>query len=90
MEIKDHWKKNALVDEKQYLSMYKESIENMDPLLTPLEGQTLCPMILRWSSSSLSATSKAIFSVPISMLATKWLPAIVFFKRFYKNFTKRI
>ena len=28
MEIKDHWKKNALVDEKKYLSMYKESIEN--------------------------------------------------------------
>ena len=28
MEIKDHWKKNALVDEKEYLSMYKESIEN--------------------------------------------------------------
>ena len=28
MEIKDHWKKNALVDEKEYLSMYKDSIEN--------------------------------------------------------------
>ena len=28
MEIKDHWKKNALVDEKKYLSMYKDSIEN--------------------------------------------------------------
>ena len=28
MEIKDHWKKNALVDEKKYLSMYEESIEN--------------------------------------------------------------
>ena len=28
MEIKDHWKKHALVDEKKYLSMYKESIEN--------------------------------------------------------------
>jgi acetyl-CoA synthetase len=28
MEIKDHWKKNALVDEKKYLSMYKESLEN--------------------------------------------------------------
>ena len=28
MEIKDHWKKNALVDEKEYLSMYKESLEN--------------------------------------------------------------
>ena len=27
MEIKDHWKKNALVDEKEYLSMYKDSIE---------------------------------------------------------------
>ena len=28
MEIKDHWKKNALVDEKEYLSMYKDSVEN--------------------------------------------------------------
>ena len=28
MEIKDHWKKNALVDEKEYLSKYKDSIEN--------------------------------------------------------------
>ena len=28
MEIKDHWKKNALVDEEKYLSMYKDSIEN--------------------------------------------------------------
>ena len=28
MEIKDHWKKNALVDENKYLSMYKDSIEN--------------------------------------------------------------
>ena len=28
MEIKDHWKKNALVDEKKYSSMYKESLEN--------------------------------------------------------------
>ena len=28
MEIKDHWKNNALVDEKEYLSMYKESLEN--------------------------------------------------------------
>jgi len=28
MEIKDHWKKNALVDEKQYLSIYNESLEN--------------------------------------------------------------
>jgi len=28
VEIKDHWKKNALVDEKKYLSMYKDSIEN--------------------------------------------------------------
>ena len=27
MEIKDHWKKNALVDEKKYLSMYKDSVE---------------------------------------------------------------
>jgi len=28
MEIKDHWKKNAIVDEKEYLSMYKESLDN--------------------------------------------------------------
>ena len=28
MEIKDHWKKNALVDEKEYLSMYRDSVEN--------------------------------------------------------------
>ena len=28
MEIKDQWKKNALVDEKKYSSMYKESLEN--------------------------------------------------------------
>jgi len=28
MEIKNHWRKNALVDEKEYLSMYKESLEN--------------------------------------------------------------
>ena len=28
MEIKDHWKKNALVDEKKYLSMYRDSVEN--------------------------------------------------------------
>jgi len=28
VEIKDHWKKNALVDEKEYLSMYKDSVEN--------------------------------------------------------------
>ena len=27
MGTKDHWGKNALVDEKKYLSMYKESIE---------------------------------------------------------------
>ena len=56
----------------------RASMEKIDPFLTPFDGQTLCPIILRWSSSSLSATSKAIFSVPISMLATKWLPAIVF------------
>jgi len=28
VEIKDHWKKNALVDEKEYLSMYRDSVEN--------------------------------------------------------------
>ena len=26
MEIKDNWKKNALVDEKEYLSMHKDSV----------------------------------------------------------------
>ena len=33
MEIKDLWKKNALVDEKEYLSMYKESLENNENYL---------------------------------------------------------
>ena len=28
MEIKDSWKTNALVDEKKYISMYNESLEN--------------------------------------------------------------
>ena len=28
MIIKEEWKKNALVDEKQYLSMYNNSISN--------------------------------------------------------------
>jgi len=28
MEIKDHWRKNALIDENKYSSMYKESLEN--------------------------------------------------------------
>ena len=27
IEIKDHWKKNTLVDEKEYLSMHKDSVE---------------------------------------------------------------
>ena len=28
MEIKDHWKKNAIVDKAKYTSMYDESLKN--------------------------------------------------------------
>jgi len=59
MEIKDHWKKHALVDEKKYLSMYKESIENNENFWNQQGGR------INWKKNILK---QKILNIALKML----------------------
>ena len=59
MEIKDHWKKNALVDEKKYLSMYKDSIENNENFWNQQGGR------INWKKNILK---QKILNIALKML----------------------
>ena len=59
MEIKDHWKKNALVDEKKYLSMYKDSIENNENFWNQQGGR------INWKKNILE---QKILNIALKML----------------------